>query len=107
MGLLTGEYLAEQIRPDRFGKKASPARLMIARNQGNTKIASQMMPASGLSDNVQPAERSTTISATAASPTTITISGPFSSTPAASAVQNTAAVVQALEALSRSRLCQR
>ena len=45
--------------------------------------------------------------AMAASPTTIAIRGPFSSTPAASAVQNTAAVVQALEASSRSRPCRR
>src|SRR5215831_15666589 len=80
---------------------------MIARNQGSTKIASHATPARGLSDSTQPAVRSTTISATAASPTTIAISGPFSSTPAASAVQNTAAVVQALEASSLWRSCHR
>src|SRR5436305_15350182 len=81
--------------PIDWARNASPERPMMATNQGSTKTTSQMMPAIGLSVSSQRTDRSTMLSASAASATTITMSGPFNNTPAAIAVQNIAGLVQA------------
>jgi hypothetical protein len=70
--------------------KVPPAMLRMITNQGSTSNANQRNPGSGRSAVSQRPSRSIVTRATTARPTNIRISGPFSSTPAASAVQKIA-----------------
>ena len=96
VGFLPLEQLAEAgpARPTP-AKKPSPARMVIATNQGNTSTAHQATPTSGRSAKIHVTERSTITSVTTVRNTISGITGPLSSTEAASAVQKIAGTVHA------------
>src|SRR5664280_2532436 len=76
--------------PIEFEKKASPARQKIAMNQGSTRTRSHIKPQTGRSRQSHVADRSKIASVAIVSTTNITINGPLSRMPPASAVQKIA-----------------
>ncbi len=87
--------LASMSPPTELVKKARPARMKIAANQGSTSTRAHISPRTGRSRHSQAPERSRIASVTMASPTNIRISGPLSRMPPASAVQKIAGQLQA------------